>query len=166
MRAKVPGFENAVLLQTSAQIWPRESRRLVGISQLNEGDIKGNARYDDGIAHGACFLEAHSPTPGNPLPERGLEWGGDRSLYDANVNYQIRYGSLVPEKVDGLLVAGRCISTSHVAQSSSRMQITSMALGEATGVAAHLSAQQNKQPRELDVSEVRTQLREQGAYIE
>ena len=166
MRAKVPGFEEAVLLKTSAQIWPRESRRLIGTAQLTEDDIQNNARYDDGIAHGACFLEAHSPTPGNPLPERGLEWGGDRSLYDAEVNYQIRYGTLVPKAVDGLLVAGRCISASHVAQSSSRMQITSMALGEAAGCAAHIAASSNKPPREVNPTELRDALRNQGAYIE
>jgi hypothetical protein len=166
MRAKVPGFEEAVLLKTSAQIWPRESRRLVGVARLTEDDIQNNARYDDGITHGACFLEAHSPTPGNPLPERGLEWGGDRSLYDAEVDYHIRYGTLVPKEMDGLLVAGRCISSSHVAQSSSRMQITSMALGEAAGLAAHLCASKNIQPRDLNTGELRDELRGQGAHIE
>jgi 2-polyprenyl-6-methoxyphenol hydroxylase-like FAD-dependent oxidoreductase len=165
LRRAIPGCEGAVLLQSSTAVWPRESRRLRGLVQLTEADVRHNRRRDDGIAHGTGFLEAHSATPGNPNAEKGLEWDKQASLIFADVDYDIAYGCLVPETVDGLLVAGRCMSASHIAQSSSRMQATSMALGEAAGRAAALCVARTLQPREVDVRDLQHLLRQQNAHV-
>ncbi len=165
MRANVPGFENSALLQTSAQTWPREARRLRGVYTLTEDDVRADRKSDLGIAKGTCFLEAHSATPGDPRQEKGLDWKSRESLIWKDVDYDIPYGALVPVDADGILVAGRCISATHIAQSSARMQATSMALGEAAGLAAVLCADQDVAPRDLDVAALRNRLRGQGARV-
>ena len=66
--------------------------------------------------------------------------------------YDIPYGCLVPRRVNGLLVAGRCISGSHEAMASYRVQVIAMGMGVAAGVAAAQAAQQNIEPRDVDVS--------------
>ena len=73
---------------------------------------------------------------------------------------------MVPERIDNLLVAGRCISTDRVALGSTRIMSTCMALGEAAGTAAMLSLHEEVAPRELDVNLLREQLRVRGAVVE
>ena len=165
MRQHVPGFEASVLLQTSVQVWARETRRLQGVDTLTEDDVAANQRYDDGIARGACFFEIHSATPGDPNPAAGYEWHAPASRHGDDVDYDIRYGCLVPASVNGLLVAGRCLSATHLALSSARMQVTVMAMGEAAGLAAAQCVNGRLQPREVDVQALRAALRHQGARV-
>lgn len=165
LRESVPGFEKSALLQTGARVWPRETRRIVGVTQLMEADVRSNQRYDDGIARGTCFLEAHSATPGDSEAEEGLSWQSKRSLIDDDVDYDIRYGCLVPRDVDGLLVAGRCLSADHLAHASARMQATAMAMGQAAGLAAAICAPDSTAPRDVDVADLRQRLTDNGARV-
>jgi hypothetical protein len=73
---------------------------------------------------------------------------------------------MVPARVDNLLVAGRCISTDHVALGSTRIMSTCMALGQAAGAASMLSLHEEVSPRELDPQLLRDQLRVQGAVVD
>jgi len=77
--------------------------------------------------------------------------------------YDIPYRSLVPKNVDNLLVAGRCHSTTRLAQSSTRVTVTAMALGEAAAVAVVLALQGGASPAKLDGRDVRKKLRTQNA---
>ncbi len=79
--------------------------------------------------------------------------------------YGIPYRCLIPVRVDGLLVAGKAISTTHVAHGSTRVPGTSMATGHAAGVAAALAAQNRVRPRDIDIAELREQLLRQGAIL-
>jgi TRAP-type uncharacterized transport system substrate-binding protein len=72
---------------------------------------------------------------------------------------------LIPQRSDGLLVAGRCISGTHEAHSSYRVMPISMATGQAAGVAAALSVRARKSVRDLPVDDVRAELRRQGASL-
>jgi hypothetical protein len=72
--------------------------------------------------------------------------------------FDIRYGCIVAAGVDNLLMAGRCLSAEHVAESSLRIQQTCMSTGEAAGVAAALSLKEDVTPRGLDPQQVVTQL--------
>ncbi|MBN1582181.1 MAG: FAD-dependent oxidoreductase [Anaerolineae bacterium] len=73
---------------------------------------------------------------------------------------------ILSEKVDNLLVAGRCISTDHVALGSTRIMPTCMALGEAAGAVAMLSLHEEVLLSELDAQMLREQLRKQGAVVD
>jgi len=160
LRRHVPGFGSAYLLDTSNQIGLRSSRRIRGLATVTADDARGFRKYGDGIARSSWNIDiwpADSYTA--PAVDRGSEeYRARREKLIAGEHFDIRYGCLVPEGVDNLLVAGRCISSEHVAQSSLRIQQTCMATGQAAGAAAALSLQQHATPRELDPMLVVAQL--------
>ena len=82
-----------------------------------------------------------------------------RNLFD------IPYRCLVPRRIDGLLVAGRCISTTHEAQASIRMICPCYATGEVAGTAASLAFKKGIEPRNIDVNELQKTLARQGVVI-
>ena len=67
--------------------------------------------------------------------------------------------------IDGLLVAGRCISASHLALASVRVMAPAMCIGEAAGKAAALCSQSNLQPRQVDIKKLQEALRAEGVYF-
>jgi succinate dehydrogenase/fumarate reductase flavoprotein subunit len=79
--------------------------------------------------------------------------------------YDIPYRSLVPANIDGLLVAGRCLSATREAAGSVRMGAQCMASGHAAGVAAAMAAHAGVQPRSTAVSELRQALQAQSAIV-
>jgi len=79
--------------------------------------------------------------------------------------YDIPYRCLLPQKVEGLLVAGRCLSADHDAHASVRSMGQCMAMGQAAGIAAVIATHENVQPREVNLSVLQDQLREVGAVI-
>lgn len=79
--------------------------------------------------------------------------------------YDIPYRSLVPQKVDNLLCAGRNISATHLALASVRVMGPAMCLGEAAGKAAALAVQEGIKPRALDVKQLQDALRAEGVYF-
>jgi subtilisin family serine protease len=79
--------------------------------------------------------------------------------------YGIPYRCLVPASMDGLLVAGRTISTTHTAHGSTRVPGTSMATGQAAGVAAALAARNRLRVRDVEIGDLRFELARQGAIL-
>ena len=149
----VPGFENAYFTKMAPFIGIRETRRIVGKYVMTAQDVLGCARFDDSIAVASYPLDLHHPQGGGCT----LEWCGDC--------YDIPYRSLIPEKIENLIVAGRCISTTHEAMSAIRVMAPCMAMGEAAGRAAKLAVRQNVLPSQLDVDLLRKELIEKGAYL-
>ena len=84
-----------------------------------------------------------------------------------NDYYTIPFRCLVPEKIENLLVAGRCISGTSGAAASYRVIPCCIATGQAAGTAAALCVKHGKTPRELeqDVSELQAALRAQGVIL-
>ena len=80
-------------------------------------------------------------------------------------SHDIPYRCLVPRAIYGLLVPGRCASTTHIAQASTRVTGPCMAMGQAAGTAAALAVYEGKEPRELNVGVLQERLREQGADL-
>jgi hypothetical protein len=85
--------------------------------------------------------------------------------YLEHEGYDIPYRCLVPKQVEGLLIAGRCISSEQQPYESHRAMIPIMAIGEAAGTAAALSAQQGVAPRALDVTLLQDTLIAQGVEL-
>ncbi len=103
MRERCPGLEQARLLDVATQIGIRETRRIHGLYTLTGEDVLRGARFEDAIARCAYPIDIHDPT-GTRGQLVGLESAG---------YYEIPYRCLVPERVDNLLVAGRCLSATH-----------------------------------------------------
>lgn len=149
----VPGFENAYFAKMAPFLGIRETRRIVGKYMMTAQDILSCAHFDDAIAVASYPLDIHHPEGGGCT----LEWCGDC--------YDIPYRSLLPGNVENLLIAGRCISSTHEAMSSIRVMATCMAMGEAAGRAAKLAVHLGSMPSEIDVDILRTELSASGAYL-
>ena len=155
----VPGFEYAYISATENEVGVRESRHISGAYRLTGEDILSARSFPDVIARGLFAVDIHGAAPinGEKVSGAGGLW---QELKDA---YDIPYRILVPKRVDGLLLAGRCISADNIAFSSLRVQGTLMGYSQASGLAAAMCAMQNIQPRELDVSMLQAQLIRIGA---
>ncbi|HBL75023.1 MAG TPA: FAD-dependent oxidoreductase [Prolixibacteraceae bacterium] len=149
----VPGFENARMLRTAPFLGIRETRRIVGKYIMNRDDILSRTRFDDAIAVASYPLDIHHPVGGGCT----LEWSGDC--------YDIPFRSLVPLKVENLLVAGRSISTTHEAMSAIRVMAPCMAMGEAAGRAAKMAVRNGVAPSEINVAKLQEELLAKGAYL-
>ncbi len=147
----VPGFARAVQTAVAPFLGIRETRRIVGEYVMTREDILGCRRFDDAIAVGSYPIDLHSPGDGDCT----LEWCGDC--------YDVPYRSLVPKGVQNLLVAGRCISTTHEAMAAIRVMSTCMAMGEAAGRAAAIAAREGISPSAIDITALRDRLRTRGA---
>jgi glycine/D-amino acid oxidase-like deaminating enzyme len=155
-RARLPGFERSELLDTAATVGVRETRRIVGEYVLTEDDLATGRHFDDVIALCGYPVDVHSPT--------GDGGGTDGTWQTAN-QYEIPYRCLVPERLDGVLVAGRSISATHVAMGATRVMPPCFAMGEAAGVAAAMSVASGRPPRAIDVGEMQRRLVEGGAWL-
>ncbi|MBS1815952.1 MAG: FAD-dependent oxidoreductase [Acidobacteria bacterium] len=153
LKEYVPGFENSYFTKTAPFLGIRETRRIVGHYTMDRDDVLNRARFDDAIAVASYPIDIHRPTDDGCT----LEWSGDC--------YDIPYRSLVPLEVDNLLVAGRCISTTHEAMAAIRVMATCMAMGEAAGRAAAICAQKNIRPEDMDVKALQKELLAHGAYL-
>jgi len=157
-RKHMPGWKNAYLIDTAPYVGTRESRRIVGEETLSIDDVLQCRKSPRGIAKGAFFVDVHGPT-GSEQADYG--W---KQLPKGD-HYDIPYGCLVPQKMDYLLVAGRCLSADHMALGSVRVMHQCMATGQAAGLAAAMSIDAACSPRDLDVDELRKELICGGAVI-
>ncbi len=155
LRANIPGCEAMEIRQTGAQIGLRESRRLKGLYTLTREDVLGYREFEDALARSAYAIDIHKA--GGP--------GGEMTYLAPGRSYGIPYRCLVPEKVDGLLAAGRCLSATHDALGSVRVMAVCMATGHAAGVAAALAAAAQTPSRSLPAGEIRKALSAQGAIL-
>ena len=151
----MPGFERSYVAQSGVTIEVRETRRITGEYQLTAEDVLGARKWDDAIARGTYPIDIHNPQGKGTLLMR-LQPG---DFYD------IPLRCLIPQRVDRLTVAGRCISGTHEAHSSYRVMPISMATGQAAGVCAALAARGGKAVRDVPAADVQTELRRQGAAV-
>jgi hypothetical protein len=149
MKTFLPGFENAIIMDTGTTLGIRESRRVVGDYVFCENDISGAARCDDAVVSNSAGMEIHSST-GAGL--RASRLGKDEF-------YHIPYRSIIARDFDNLFVAGRCFSASHPALSAARGIGCCMALGQAAGSAgAQLVKNQKSNVRDIDIHALREKL--------
>jgi len=121
------------LIGTGTQIGVRETRRVKGIYVLTEEDALTGQKFNDVIAWRSGFLDI------------GFVRLSRMKIHD------VPYRAIIPERLDGLLMAGRCISATHVAASAGKSMGNCVATGHAAGLAAALSAQRGCLPRDLNV---------------
>lgn len=160
LQKHAPGYGQAYITRMPAVIGVRETRRFLGLQQLTRGDVEQGKRWPDAVVRGASFpIDIH-----NPLGSGQAE-GQDQGVQGAAARakpYDIPYGCLVPRKIDGLLLAGRCISGTHEAHASYRVQCIAMAIGAAAGAAAALATAERCQPRAVPAEQVQKLLGYQG----
>lgn len=153
LREYVPGFEQSYFTKAAPFLGIRETRRIVGHYVMDRDDVLQQRHFEDAIAVASYPIDIHRPGDNGCT----LEWSGDC--------YDIPYRSLVPLEIDNLLVAGRCISTTHEAMAAIRVMATCMAMGEAAGRAAAMCVQGDLRPEDVDVHALQQELLAHGAYL-
>ena len=137
----------------------REGRRLKGIQRLTINHIlskyETNPLYRTGISVGDYPVDHHHDC--NP--------DAPKIRFPAVPSFNIPMGCLIPETIDGLIVADKAISVSNIINGATRLQPCVLLTGQAAGVIASLSVLENTSPRNLNIRKVQQQLLDSGAYI-
>ncbi|HLS85103.1 MAG TPA: FAD-dependent oxidoreductase [Burkholderiales bacterium] len=154
IRASAPGFERAYIAEIAPQIGIRETRRIVGEYVLTEDDVLDCADFDDTIGVNGWPVEAHLAGT--------VEFVFQRNPRGFN---QLPYRMLLAPGAANLLVAGRCASMTHRAQSAARVSGACFAMGQAAGTAAALALKSHVGVREVDVRALQAALEGEGAYL-
>lgn len=153
LRKYVPGFADAWLDKVCPFMGIRESRVIKGRYVLTAEDIIALKKFDDVIAIAGYPVDIHHST------------GGDCTMIYCDDAYDIPYRVLVPEKIGGLLVAGRCSSMNHEAMAATRVMSTCMALGEAAGTAARLALDAGVAVADVDVKALQEELLKNDVFL-
>jgi len=140
LKVKMPGFEKSFILDTASQLGTRASRRLIGEHVVTEKDVRSGIIFEDTIAMVPPFKEK---TPGKAIP----------------------YRSLVPRKIENLLVAGRCFASDPFANDLMNLIPFCVAMGEAAGTAAAAALKEGVQPRKVNTKALQKRLLEQGVWL-
>jgi len=141
-----PGFENATLRTFASSLGVRESRKIIGAYDLTEHDVRNEARFEDSVGIFPEFLDGYGVVI---LPTTGRY-------------FQVPYGILLPQKVENLLVAGRCVAGDKISHAATRQMMCCAVTGQGAGVASAVSLKNDVTCREVDVSEVQKVLEKQG----
>lgn len=153
LREYVPGYESCYLIGSASLIGIRETRHFKGVKTLTKEDIENAVQYDDYVVYGALFnFDVHN------LTGSGLDVTGCQKNFKQKNGYTIPFGCLIPEKIDGLILAGRNISGTHMAHSSFRAMPICVGTGEAAGIAAAVAAESGTNVRDIDVREIQNRL--------
>ena len=158
LRENVPGYEESVIINMASYLGVRETRRIRGEATLTEADVLEGRKHPDGICRASFYMDTHDGQI--KTPEYKLSLAPPQGDY-----YEIPYGCLVPQDVDGLLVSGRCISSTRPANGAMRLQPTCTNTGQAAGTAAALCLARGLQPRQLRGQDLRTVLVKQGMAL-
>lgn len=139
----------------------RENIRYVGDHILTQPEVEAEGRFPDVVCHGGWSMDNHHPEafyyPGPPT-----------IFHPAPSPFGIPYRSLYSRNIGNLFFAGRNISCSHMAMSSTRVMATCATMGQAIGTAAALAVRHNTDPRGIwkeHVEELRDTLMEQDQFI-
>jgi hypothetical protein len=152
LKENIPGYENAYVISAD-NLGYRESRRIKGGYELTEQDILKGRQFTDSIGLNNMPLDMH-------LPQGGWEYKVIEQPH------QIPYRCIVPQRVQNLLVAGRCISCTHVAQSSLRKVTACFVTGQASGTAAAICAKKNTTPGDIDIGYLQKTLKNQSVILD
>ena len=148
LKENLPGYEAARVTETFPQIGVRQGRRIRGEYILQNDDLKSSRKFENGIGRMGVYFP---------------EWGPNYAI--EGLDYDVPYGCLVPEKTDGLLVGGRCVSSDYTACNTMRLIVPCFVTGQAAGCAAAIAVQDACAPRHISVGKLRRSLLNQDVHL-
>ncbi|MBN2312281.1 MAG: FAD-dependent oxidoreductase [Sedimentisphaerales bacterium] len=143
-------WKNLRLVATNEHIGVREGRRIHGLYTVSAEDLKQGLRHKDSICRVYFGVDVHSVSESEG---KGITRTGVRSRA-----YDIPLRSLIAKDVNGLMMAGRCISGDFIAHSSYRVTGNAVALGQAAGLTAALAAKTHCLPQDVPWEQIKTTL--------
>jgi hypothetical protein len=150
---KLVGCESSWLNDTAVQVGVRQTRQASGVAQLRNRDVVEGTKFADGVARSPWPIELHAGAK-------------PRVSWLLNDYYEVPYGCFVPERGEGLLFGGRCLSAEHEAVASARVTAQCFSYGHALGVAATIARRERIEPRAIPGAAVRETLNGQGARLD
>ncbi|RME80870.1 MAG: FAD-dependent oxidoreductase [Caldilineae bacterium] len=150
MRRYAPGWEKARLRNFGMRVGVRDTRKIIGRYNITERDVRNQARFDDAIGIFPEFIDGYGVVI---LPTTGRY-------------FQVPYGILVPQRVENLLVAGRCVAGDKISHAALRSMMACTVTGQGAGVAAAVSLKQGVASSQVDVARVQRALCRQGVRID
>ncbi len=159
---KYPEMKNYTLEWVGTIPGKRESRRMKGLYTLTQNDIVSQRHFADAVSYGGWAIDLH--------PADGVYAAGSAcNQWHSKGVYQIPWRCFVGDEVENLFFAGRIISTSHVANGSTRVMCTGAHGAEAVGTAAALCLGNGQSPADYaapeKASELRLALEESGHFV-
>lgn len=152
-RDHLAGCETSWVNDTGVQVGIRQSRQALGVKTLLNADILAGKKFADGIARSPWPIELHSGSR-------------PRVKWLLNDYYEVPFGCFVPQRGEGLLTAGRCLSAEHEAVASARVTAQCFSYGHAIGHAAALAVNEHIPIRSLAGSDIRLLLNRDGAQLD
>jgi ribulose 1,5-bisphosphate synthetase/thiazole synthase len=149
LKAVVPGFEKAKLRNFSMTLGVRDSRKIIGRTNLTGDDVRNQAQFADSIGIFPEFIDGYAVLV---LPSTGRY-------------FEVPYGCMVPLEVDNLLVAGRCVAGDMVSHAAMRNMMACTVTGQGAGAAAAVSLQQQVTTANVDMAAVQRELQRQGVRL-
>jgi glycine/D-amino acid oxidase-like deaminating enzyme len=149
-------WEGIQIVATAEQIGVRDGRRVKGRYTVLQDDLARGARHEDAVTRVTFGIDVHALS---------AEHNKKHSIMPKEIEmkpYDIPLRALIAKDVDGLMMAGRCISGDFIAHSSYRVTGNAVAMGEAAGVTAALAALSKRLPHDVAWSESETKLKAMG----
>lgn len=142
LKKHADGFQNSNLIMSAPQIGVRESRMIEGMYEITAEDIMQCRKFEDSVSRGAYGIDIHNPDGSGTVQYH----------IDDHDFYTIPYRAMVNRLYSNFLVTGRCISSTHEAQSAYRIIPICSNLGEAAGMAVSLALQEQLKVGEIDIN--------------
>jgi hypothetical protein len=152
-REHIAGCETSWVNDSGVQVGVRQTRQGRGVALLRNEDVVRGTKSNDAIARSPWPIELHAGA------KPRVEWL-------LNDYYEVPYGCFVPQRGEGLLFAGRCLSAQHEAVASARVTAQCFSYGHAIGHAAAMCLEARCEPRALNGADVRERLNRDGACLD
>ena len=139
------------------KLYVREARRMVSDFVMTENDLNGNKTISEPIAMGYYNMDSHNV-------QRYLTKEGDvQNEGDVQIGvkkpYGISYLAIIPKQTEcGNILVPVCLSASHAAYGSIRMEPVFMELGQSSGIAAAIAVQERKDVQNINYTELKKKL--------
>lgn len=156
-RKYMPGGENARLRLTATYPGVRETRRIISEGALTEQHLLEGTSFTDTVALAGRHFDLWRST--------GQEFATKGKTVKKGIT-EIPYSCMIPKGSENIIVAGRCVEAEGQALGPARIISTCFAMGEAAGTAAAHKIEENKAFRNIDIRELRNDLRSHGAEID
>jgi hypothetical protein len=153
-------WEGIQIVATAEQIGVRDGRRIVGRYMVNKEDLVKGVRHDDAVTRATFGVDIHATTAEHNKTKSPIH------ATDIKVKpYDIPLRALIAKDVDGLMMAGRCISGDFISHSSYRVTGNAVGMGEAAGATAAVAALSKRLPHDVAWSESLEALKKIGQRV-
>lgn len=159
LRALGGPWEGIQIVATAEQIGVRDGRRIKGRYVVVQDDLAKGVRHDDAVVRVTFGIDVHALSSDHNKKHAIMPKPIDMKPYD------IPLRALIAKDVDGLMMAGRCISGDFIAHSSYRVTGNAVGMGEGAGVIAAIAALSKRLPHEVAWSEGEAKLKAMGQRV-